>query len=50
MTDTPSYEDARVVASKVRELFVTEEVDQVILAYQEFVSMGTQRVAEESSF
>ena len=37
----------RVVASKVRELFVTEEVDQVILAYQEFVSMGTQRVAKK---
>ena len=45
MTDTPSYEDARVVAAKVRDLFVSEEVDQVILAYQEFVSMGTQRVA-----
>ena len=45
MTDTPSYEDARVVATTVRDLFVSEAVDQVILAYQEFVSMGTQRVA-----
>ena len=45
MTDTPSYEDARVIATKVRDLFVSEAVDQVILAYQEFVSMGTQRVA-----
>ena len=45
MTDTPSYEDARVVATTVRGLFVSEAVDQVILAYQEFVSMGTQRVA-----
>ena len=45
MTDTPSYEDARVVARTVRDRFVSEAVDQVILAYQEFVSMGTQRVA-----
>ena len=45
MTDTPSYEDARVVATTVRDLFVSEAVDQVILAYQEFISMGTQRVA-----
>ena len=49
MTDTPSYEDARVVATTVRDLFVSEAVDQVILAYQEFVSMGTQRVAVRSS-
>ena len=45
MTDTPSYDEARVVATTVRDLFVSEAVDQVILAYQEFVSMGTQRVA-----
>tara|TARA_B100000686_G_scaffold342107_1_gene420624 strand:+ start:1354 stop:2223 length:870 start_codon:yes stop_codon:yes gene_type:complete len=45
MTDTPLYEDARAVATKVRDIFVSNDVDQVILAYQEFVSMGTQRVA-----
>ena len=45
MTDTPLYEDARAVATKVRDIFVSHDVDQVILAYQEFVSMGTQRVA-----
>lgn len=45
MTDTPSYEDARKVATTVRDIFIAEEVDQVILAYQEFISMGTQRVA-----
>ncbi|MGI9625078.1 MAG: F0F1 ATP synthase subunit gamma [Acidimicrobiales bacterium] len=45
MTDTPTYEDARQVATLVRQMFVDGEVDQVILAYQEFVSMGTQRVA-----
>ena len=43
MTDTPSYEDARDVATKVRDLFVSEEVDQVILAYQEFVSNGNAK-------
>tara|TARA_B100000029_G_scaffold513799_1_gene614471 strand:- start:2795 stop:3667 length:873 start_codon:yes stop_codon:yes gene_type:complete len=45
MTDTPSYEDARKIATTVRDIFIAEEVDQVILAYQEFISMGTQRVA-----
>ncbi len=45
MTDTPSYDDAKRVANQVADLFTDGEVDQVILAYQEFVSMGTQTVA-----
>ena len=45
MTDTPSYDDAKEVANVVAAMFVEEDVDQVILSYQEFVSMGTQRVA-----
>lgn len=45
MTDTPSYDDAKTVANQVADLFTSGEVDQVILAYQEFVSMGTQKVA-----
>ena len=45
MTDTPSYDDAKVVANQVAELFTSRTVDQVILTYQEFVSMGTQKVA-----
>lgn len=45
MTDAPTYENARELASKVRDIFVAGKVDQVILAYQEFLSMGTQRVA-----
>ena len=45
MTDTPSYDDAKVVANQVAELFTSGTVDQVILTYQEFVSMGTQKVA-----
>ncbi len=45
MTDNPTYEHARAVAATVREMFEDGEVDQVVLTYQEFVSMGTQRVA-----
>ena len=45
MTDNPTYEHARAVAATVREMFEGGEVDQVVLTYQEFVSMGTQRVA-----
>jgi len=42
-TDNPTYEDARTVARRVRELFDSGEVDQVELIYTEFVSLGTQR-------
>ncbi len=42
-TDNPTYDDARNVARRVRELFDSGEVDQVELLYTEFVSMGTQR-------
>ena len=42
-TDNPTYEDARNVARRVRELFDSGEVDQVELIYTEFISIGTQR-------
>lgn len=42
-TDSPSYDDAREVAQRVRTLFDSTEVDQVELVYTEFVSLGTQR-------
>jgi F-type H+-transporting ATPase subunit gamma len=42
-TDNPSFEDARRIARRVRELFERGEVDQVELIYTEFVSLGTQR-------
>ncbi len=42
-TDNPTYENARMIARAVRELFDSGEVDQVELIYTEFVSMGTQR-------
>ncbi|MBN4047658.1 F0F1 ATP synthase subunit gamma [Acidimicrobiaceae bacterium AH-315-P05] len=45
MTDTPSYDDAKKVALQVAEMFTDGACDQVILAYQEFISMGTQEVA-----
>ncbi len=44
-TDNPSYEDARAIADAVTEAFVSGRVDQVVLAYTEFVSMGTQKVS-----
>lgn len=42
-TDNPTYENARMIARSIRELFDSGEVDQVELIYTEFVSMGTQR-------
>ncbi|MGB5757744.1 MAG: F0F1 ATP synthase subunit gamma [Acidimicrobiales bacterium] len=42
-TDNPTFENARDIARRVRELFDSGEVDQVDLIYTEFVSLGTQR-------
>ena len=44
MSDTPTYEDARTVANRVKDMFVAGEIDRVELVYTEFVTMGTQRV------
>jgi F-type H+-transporting ATPase subunit gamma len=44
ISDTPKYEDARLVAQKVTELFVSGHVDVVELVYTEFLSLGSQRV------
>jgi F-type H+-transporting ATPase subunit gamma len=46
MSDTPTYEDARTVAQLVTERFESGEYDQVELIYTQFLSVGTQRVAE----
>jgi F-type H+-transporting ATPase subunit gamma len=46
MSDTPTYEDARTVARFVTERFESGEYDQVELIYTQFLSVGTQRVAE----
>jgi F-type H+-transporting ATPase subunit gamma len=44
MSDTPSYEDARQVASVVRRAFEDGEVDEVVLVYTRFISVASQRV------
>ena len=44
MSDTPRFEDARQVADKVSDLFISEQVDQVELVYTRFISMGSQQV------
>jgi F-type H+-transporting ATPase subunit gamma len=43
-SDSPSYEDARLIAEDIAGAFVDGEIDMVVLVYTEFVSMGTQRV------
>ena len=43
MSDQPTYEDAREVAAVVTEAFNEGDVDQVELAYTQFLSAGTQR-------
>ena len=45
ISDTPNYEDARKVANVVAEEFISHHVDEVLLIYMEFISLGTQRVA-----
>jgi F-type H+-transporting ATPase subunit gamma len=45
VSDTPTYEDAKRIASLVAEKFTSGEVQQVELVYTEFVSLGSQRVA-----
>jgi len=44
MSDTPTYEDARTVAKAVSDLFESGEVQEVVLVYTRFLSVGTQRV------
>ena len=45
MSDTPRYEDARRLSREVSDRFISGAVDQVILVYMEFMSLGSQRVA-----
>jgi F-type H+-transporting ATPase subunit gamma len=44
MSDMPTYENAREVATVVRTQFEREEVDEVILVYTRFLSLASQRV------
>src|SRR6516162_5485611 len=43
-SDRPAYSDAQAVAHAVAEAYVKEEVDQVVLVYNSFVSPLVQRV------
>jgi F-type H+-transporting ATPase subunit gamma len=43
MSDEPTYENAREVAGVVVSLFEAGEIDQVELAYTQFLSVATQR-------
>ena len=45
MSDTPRYADARRLSEEVSGRFVSGDVDQVILVYMEFISLGSQKVA-----
>ena len=45
MSDTPTYEDARRVAEVVAEAFQSGDVQEVVLVYTRFISVGTQKVA-----
>lgn len=45
MSDTPRYDDARRLSEEVSGRFIAGDVDQVILVYMEFVSLGSQKVA-----
>ena len=45
ITDTPDYDSAREVADYVSEQFIDGDIDQVILIFTEFVSIGTQKLA-----
>ena len=44
MSDRPAYENAREVATVVREAFEEGDVDEVALVYTRFLSMASQRV------
>jgi len=45
ITDTPHYDSAAEVADYVADQFINGDIDQVILIYTEFVSIGTQKLA-----
>jgi F-type H+-transporting ATPase subunit gamma len=47
-TDRPGYADAQVIAHRASELFVSGEVDSVVLVYNTFVSALTQQVTDKA--
>lgn len=45
ISDKPTYENAREIAEKITAMFEGGEVDKVILAYTEFISIASQKLA-----
>jgi len=45
-SDRPAYSDAQAIAHAVAEAYVNEEVDQVVIVYNSFVSPLVQRVVD----
>lgn len=43
ISDTPTYDNAKEVATTIKDLFITEQVDEVRLIYTEFISLGRQK-------
>ena len=46
-SDRPSYSDAQAIANRLAELYASEEVDRVVIVYNQFVSALVQRVVEQ---
>lgn len=43
-SDSPTYEDARLIAEEVADAFISGAVDEIKMIYTEFISMGNQKV------
>jgi F-type H+-transporting ATPase subunit gamma len=46
-TDNPSYHDAQAVAHRLADLYTSEEIDEAIIVYNQYVSPLVQRVTEQ---
>jgi F-type H+-transporting ATPase subunit gamma len=46
-SDRPAYNDAQAIAHRIAELYVSEEVDRVVIVYNRFVSALTQEVVQQ---
>lgn len=47
MADRPSYSQAQALAEELMDKFAAKEIDQVVLIYHHFKSMGTQILTKE---
>jgi F-type H+-transporting ATPase subunit gamma len=46
-SDSPRYDDAQAIAHRISQLYAAEEVDRVVVIYNEFESALTQRVVAQ---